>query len=119
MRKLEGLRAPQEDLKDKLTWARGGSQSLNHQLKSMQGLGLGPLHTCNKCAVWSLCRSPNNWSPSLWVPFLHLILLQFDVSGQVGIHRRASPSLKRSGGRDKGEGHVSLGLGGEGAVIRM
>ena len=39
----EGSRIPQEDLQSQLTWAHGGSQKLNHQPESIQGLHLGPL----------------------------------------------------------------------------
>lgn len=42
LRELEGSRTPQEDLLSQLTWAHGGSQRLNHQIKTMHGLDLGP-----------------------------------------------------------------------------
>ena len=40
----EGSRTAQEDLQSQLTWAHGGSQRLNHESKSMQGLDLGVPH---------------------------------------------------------------------------
>jgi hypothetical protein len=35
-------RTPQDDLQSQLAWAHAGSQSLNYQSKSMQGLDLSP-----------------------------------------------------------------------------
>ena len=54
----------------------GGSQRLNHQLKIKHRLD--PLHICSRCAGWSSCWFPNNWSrrlsPNL-LPALNPILL--------------------------------------------
>ena len=52
----------QEDHLSQLIWTLGGSQRLNHQPKDMPWLDLGPLHICSRCAAWSSCGSPNNWS---------------------------------------------------------
>lgn len=50
-----------KDLQSQLTWTNGPhSQRLNHEPKSMQGLNLGPLHTCSGYAAWHSCGSPNN-----------------------------------------------------------
>jgi hypothetical protein len=62
--KSEGSRTPQ-DLESTHLEPRGqggGSQRLNYQPKSMQGVDLGPLHICSKYAAWSSCGSSNNWS---------------------------------------------------------
>lgn len=68
LRELEGSRTPKEDLQSKLIWAHGGSQRWNHQLKSMHGLDLSPLHLCCRCLSWSSCGSPNNQSGGcLWL----------------------------------------------------
>lgn len=47
-----------------------GSQKLKHQPKCMEGLNLGPLHICRKCAAWSSCGFPNTWSSGLSVTLL-------------------------------------------------
>lgn len=49
----------QEDLRNQLTWALGGSQRMKHQPRSMQGLDLGPLHICT---LLSSCGSLSNWN---------------------------------------------------------
>jgi len=38
------------------------SQRLNHQLTSLHGLDVGPLHICSRYMTMSLRGSPNNWS---------------------------------------------------------
>jgi hypothetical protein len=60
----EGSRTPKKDLQNQLTWDQRWrySQRLNYQQKSLQGLYLGPLHIYSRCAAWSSCGSPNNWS---------------------------------------------------------
>jgi hypothetical protein len=44
LRDLKRTGPPQEHQQSQLTWTLGGSQKLNHQLKSKHGLDLGPLH---------------------------------------------------------------------------
>jgi hypothetical protein len=53
--------------------AHGGSQRLNHQPKSIQGLDLEPLNICSRCKAWSSCGSPNNWSRGLSLTLLPAI----------------------------------------------
>jgi hypothetical protein len=42
--KPEGSTTPQEYLQSQLTWDHVGSQRLNHQLKTIKGLDLGPIY---------------------------------------------------------------------------
>jgi hypothetical protein len=51
---------PHEDQKSQLII--GSSQRLNHHPKSQYRLDLGLLNIHSGCAVWSLYRSPKNWS---------------------------------------------------------
>ena len=51
LRDLEWIGTPQEDQQNQLTWTFVGSQRLNHQLKSIHGLDLSPMHICSRCAV--------------------------------------------------------------------
>jgi hypothetical protein len=45
LRDLKEIGTPQEDQQSQLTYSLGGSQRLNHQLKSKHGLDLGlPTH---------------------------------------------------------------------------
>jgi hypothetical protein len=61
LRNPEGIRTSQEDQQSQLTWTFGGSQRLNHQPKTNTWVGpRSPAHS--RCAAWSSCRSPNNWS---------------------------------------------------------
>jgi hypothetical protein len=62
--KSEGSRTPPEDPQSQLAWDGGGSQRLNHQPESVQGLDLEPLHISGKYAAWSSCGSPNKCSGS-------------------------------------------------------
>ena len=120
--KPEGSRTPQEDLQSQLTWIHGGPQRLNHQPNSTQRRDLNP-HSpiCSRCAAWSSCGSPNNWSRGcLWLcglpldplPYLvgphwerrRLGLLGLDLPGEVGTQGGCK-------GRDKEL--VSAELGGE------
>jgi hypothetical protein len=54
---VRGARTPQEDLQSQLTWARGGSQRLNHQPKNTQGLDLSH-HTLIADVQLGLCVGP-------------------------------------------------------------
>lgn len=38
----------------------GSSLTLNRQLGSLQGTGLGPLHVCNSCVAWSVLSAPRS-----------------------------------------------------------
>lgn len=113
------------------TGAGVGSQRLNYQPKSMQGMDLGPLHICSKYAAWSSCGSSNNWSGGcLWFCCLPLDLLPppglpgwasvgeevLSPAGtgcpRVGWYPRGLPLLWGEQEVVMGEGLVRVGLGG-------
>lgn len=56
-----------------LIFTHGSSQTLDQQLGSLHGTGLGPLHVCDYCVTWCHCRDPTSeiniypWSlAALW-----------------------------------------------------
>lgn len=117
-----GLKHTTKDLQSQLSWADGCSQR-SKQTKSRQELFLGSLHVYRRCAAWSSCESPSNWTRALWFCCLQLDPLPASRNALLGPHwermqkfnptetwctrpgwypRWASLSLRRRGGGNGG-----------------
>ena len=48
----KGLRLPQEDLQNQLSWAHRDPQRLNHQPDSKHGTDVDSMHICNWVFMW-------------------------------------------------------------------
>ena len=72
-------------LKESTNLDPGSSQRLNQQPKNNHGLDLGSPHIRSRCAAWSSCGLPNNWSyPDCCLPVDPVPLTRLPCLASVG-----------------------------------